>query len=59
METILAMKEQISNGKVVPVLTYTPYHENVWGSEGIAPHKLNISTRRRLKVSLTPGCSMS
>jgi hypothetical protein len=31
-------------GKVVPVLNEGPCHENIWGSEGIAPHILILGS---------------
>jgi hypothetical protein len=32
-------------GKVVPVLNKVPFHEDIWGSGGIAPCILNLGTR--------------
>jgi hypothetical protein len=37
----------------VPVLK-TPCHEDVWGSWGLAPHSLHLSTRWKWVVSFTP-----
>lgn len=34
-------------GKVVPVFTEAPWHEDLWWSERIAPHISNIATRWR------------
>jgi len=43
-----------SKSKVVPVLNEAPCREDVWGSRGIAPRILNLSTRWRRVVSFTP-----
>jgi len=40
------------NGKVVHVLNEVPCHEDIWGSGGIAPLILNLSTRCRWVVDL-------
>jgi hypothetical protein len=34
-------------GKDVPVLNKAPHHEDVFGSGGITPHILDLSTRKR------------
>jgi hypothetical protein len=43
-------------GKVVPVLFFTEYHtiKAHWGSESIAPHSLDLSTRWGWVVSFMP-----
>jgi hypothetical protein len=38
---------------VIPVLKRTPSHEDVQGSTCIAPHILNLGTRRRCVISFT------
>lgn len=35
------------NVKFSLVLSYAPRHLDVWWSEGIAPHSLNLNTRRK------------
>jgi len=41
--------------KPYPLLSQASHHEHVWGSGDISPHILNLSTRWRQKVSITPG----
>jgi hypothetical protein len=42
------------DGRVVPVFSWAPRHEDVRGSENIAPSILNLDTRWRLVVSFAP-----
>jgi len=35
------------NGEVAPMLNQVPCHEAILGDVGIAPHILDLSTRRR------------
>jgi hypothetical protein len=43
-----------SKGEVVPVLCHAAHHDGEWGSWGIAPHILNLSTRWGWLVSFVP-----
>jgi len=40
--------------KPCPLLNQSPRHEETWRSGGMAPHILNLGTRWKQVVSLTP-----
>jgi len=46
----------LKKGKVVPLPNQVLYHEDVWGSGGLAQHILNISTSWRWVGVSCPGC---